>query len=272
VRIAPPGVIFEVRPLVDDGQQGLTTRGRRYVARLYRQESNPQLLWETETDKSLPTDAMVAMRRQINTQAGELGLDIDAIATAIKEELKWSADQALSLALEFVFPATLAGTELRSHVEYKGGRGRPAIIDAQTLAVGRLMAAWQRSVGSAPALGADSTFPKVIAAVAAHFGLTVRGTHEEFAEKRLALLAERKKLDSGRIRYAKSPNVLGELTILSTGDVPCISEELVVHPNDENLEYGNEHARTKSPGAAEAATGSYDTPLPSGRGPPTEPS
>jgi hypothetical protein len=272
MRIAPPTILFEVRPLVDNGQQGPAASDRRYVARLYRQEPNPQLLWETEINDRLRADAKAMMRKQIRVQAGELGMNSNAIATAIEEELKWSSDQALSLALEFIFPLTLAGIELRSHVEPKGGRGRPVIIDAQTLLVGRLMAAWQRSVGHAPALGADSTFPKVMAAVAPYFGLTVRGTDEEFAEMRLALLAERKKLDSGRIRYAKSPNVLGELTILRARDVPCISEELVVHPNDDNLEYGNAHARTKSPCAADAATGSCDTPLPSGSSPPTEPS
>jgi hypothetical protein len=204
MKIPVPIVAFDFEPLVPDPCG--STLGRGYVARLRRTAPNPRILWETETDAFMVHFARASMRREIARQADELGFDIDAIVRGIKSALSdWSEDQVMSLALEFIFPATLASAQLKPHIEPRKGRGRPAIFDARTFAVSRWMADWQRATGCAPGFGTDSAFPKVIGALAKDLGLQRRRNGDVVAEMRLALKAEHKKLASGRVRYEKVP-------------------------------------------------------------------
>src|SRR4051812_34483181 len=139
MRIPPPRVLFEVRPLIDDFSQEPPSSGRRFVARLRRLSPNPKLLWETETDhpgkalarrdmlsnirSCLAFDAKVDNERFVKRIAAdarekvgpapEPPIDLDAVLSGIhRKKRDWSRDQVLSLAVEFIFPETLAELEI----------------------------------------------------------------------------------------------------------------------------------------------------------------
>jgi hypothetical protein len=235
MRIAPPLVLFEVRPLVEDSALEPSSPGRRYVARLHRVAPNPRLLWETETRHpgrvAARRDILADIRRCLALSAEaederfknriranarsrtglapEPPIDIDAVLEGICiTKNDWSKDERLSLALELIFPNTLAELEVAPRWHRTKGKGRPVVVDRLTAKIARLMWAWERATGTEASLGDGSAFVTVLDAVAAPLHLNRRGTKRRLRCIRDALQAEREKLLSKRLYWEKTPGSL----------------------------------------------------------------
>jgi hypothetical protein len=239
MRIAPPDVFLEVRPLVDDPEGEGIAFDRRYVARLWRRAPSAALLWSTETDHVAPeaarSDMLADIQRCLDFEARaaqkrfrhriranargrvgpapDPGIVLDEVIRSIQVTMpKWSPDQGLSLALELIFPTTLAELDLAPQWNAKGGRGRPVVVDRQTARIYQLMSGWARATGYQARLGRHSTFVRVVEEIAPPLHLNPRGKKSALRSVCDALRAEQAKLLSERLSWAKTPSVLHELT------------------------------------------------------------
>jgi len=166
--------------------------------------ANDRLLWSVDLRGEAISAAQARARHEMTLQATRLGVaNFEVLVRALATDLHWNRDQALALALVFVFPGPYALERVGVRWDASKSRGRRTMVE-RAARVQKLAFAWVELTRT-PAGISKSYFLKAFAAAAPYLGLdTMRGRPLADAEK--FLRQERKKLQSSAFVRVRPPH------------------------------------------------------------------
>ena len=208
MKLQPPTIEWREAP-VDEEDAGLD--GHRTGAEFLSDEghfsslqfiANGNLLWDVDFFEGSLEEAQDRARSEIVTQAAALGVqDFDSFVQALAGNFGWTHDQAMALAVAFVFPGPMLARERFGPVwTTPNRRGRPTRVD-RAARVLKLAQAWKLLTGNDPGVF-NAHFLKAFEVAAVHLGIvSMRG--RPLADLQKFLEQERKKLRSEHFQWSR---------------------------------------------------------------------
>ena len=147
------------------------TNGYPFIGRLMVRN---RLFWEIGLDDSNRVLAKRALLQDIEKQAAKV--EVEALARALADELKWPEEAAIALAIAFLFPlipSRLVGWR-SAEPEKPRGRGRPNVADSLTRQIWHLLNAWVFVTGEKPATSRGTLFARAVGAAAEYLPIHIR--------------------------------------------------------------------------------------------------